>query len=155
MSEITRSIIVKAGAETAFKAWSNFANFPLFMKHVKSVKTSGNGKSQWEVSGPLGKTVEWEAETTLLEPNNRIGWSTKDRAGDLTTSGQVSFNQLANGQTEVTVMFHYEPKAGVAGDIVAGLFANPEKKIEEDLANFKKYIEEMSARTHPAAANNS
>jgi hypothetical protein len=31
MSEITRSIIVKADAETAFRAWSNFENFPMFM----------------------------------------------------------------------------------------------------------------------------
>lgn len=146
MPEITRNIIVKADAETAFKAWSNFDNFPMFMKHVKSVSPAGNGKSHWEVSGPLGKTVEWEAEITRLEPNKRIGWSTKDRKGDLTTSGQVSFNALPNHETEVTVMFHYEPKGGVIGDIVAG-FANPEKKLEEDLSNFKNYVEGMYDRT--------
>jgi uncharacterized membrane protein len=147
MSEITRSIIVKADVETAFNAWCNFDNFPMFMKHVKSVNNTGNGKSHWEVSGPLGKTVEWEAEITRLEPNKRIGWSTKDREGDLTTSGQVSFNALPAGTTEVTVIFHFVPKAGIAGDIIAGLFANPDKKIEEDLGNFKSYIEGMYDRT--------
>lgn len=147
MAEVTRNIIVKADLDSAYRAWSNFENFPLFMKHVKSVTKTGTGTSHWEVQGPLGKTVEWDAEITRLEPNKRIGWSTKDRDGDLTTSGQVSFNPLQSNETEVTVMFHFEPKGGVAGDIITALFAKPDEKIEEDLKNFKSYIEGMHDRT--------
>ena len=148
MSEITRSIIVKANAETAYNTWANFENFPMFMKHVQSVTKTGNGTSHWEVKGPLGKTVEWDAEITRLEPNKRIAWSTKDRDGDVTTSGQVSFNAMPSGETQVTLIFHYVPKAGVAGDIIAALFAKPEEKVEEDLSNYKYYVEGMYSRTN-------
>jgi uncharacterized membrane protein len=142
--QVTRTIIVKADAEKAFQAWSNFENFPRFMEHVKSVRMTGPKTSHWEVEGPLGKTIEWNAETTTLDTNKRIGWSTKDNQdSDVTTSGQVSFNSLPHGETEVTVILQYKPQAGVAGNLVAKLLSNPEKQLEEDLQNFKKYIEGM------------
>ncbi len=145
--QVTRTIIVKADTKKAFQAWANFENFPRFMEHVKSVRMTGPKTSHWEVEGPLGKTVEWNAETTTIDDNKRIGWSTKDNEGsDVTTSGQVTFNSLPHGETEVTVTLQYKPQAGAAGNLVAKLLANPEKQLEEDLQNFKKYIEGMEER---------
>jgi len=149
MSEkITRSIIVKSIPSRAFELWENFENFPRFMKYVKEVHKLGDGKSHWVVQGPFGKDVDWVAETTLVEPITRIGWNTKDREdGDVTTSGQVTFTPLQKNETQITVMMQYNPKGGAAGEVVAKLFANPEEKLEEDLGNFKAYIEGMPART--------
>lgn len=146
---ITRSIIVKAGVEDAFRAWANFENFPNFMKYIESVNKTGERTSYWKMNGPLGKTVEWEAETTLFEENKRIGWSTKDREnGNLTTSGQVTFTPLEKeGETQITVMLNYVPQAGITGGIISKLFANPEAQLEEDLQNFKNYVEGMYDRT--------
>jgi uncharacterized membrane protein len=144
----TRSIIVKTSVPEAFRAWSNFENFPYFMKYIKSVTKTGPKSSHWEMDGPLGKTIEWDAETTLYEENKRIGWNTKDRSGgDIKTSGQVSFNSLSQGETEVTVMLQFVTQAGLAGDLVARLFADPGKQLEEDLSNFKAYMEGKYERT--------
>jgi uncharacterized membrane protein len=90
--------------------------------------------------------VEWDAETTLLEENKRIAWNSKDRS-PVSTSGQVTFNALPHNETEVTVMMHYDPPAGMAGEMVAKFFGNPEKRVEEDLQNFKRYAEGMMDRT--------
>ncbi|NLG73771.1 MAG: DUF1360 domain-containing protein [Chloroflexi bacterium] len=146
---VTKSIIVKADPETVYRFWSDFENFPLFMKNIESVQNTGGKMSHWKMKGPLGKTLEWDAETTLLEPNQRIAWSTKDHGdGDLTTSGQVTFMPLPErGETQITVMLQYEPKAGLAGDVAEKLFANPEKMLDEDLRNFKDYIEGRYERT--------
>lgn len=145
---ITKSIIVKTDVSRAYQAWENFENFPMFMKYVKSVTKTGAGMSHWEVQGPLGKTLEWDAELTRRDENKRLGWSTKDRDGDVVTSGQVTFNSLPDHLTEVTVMLHYVPKAGgVAGDVVNKLFANPEKQLEEDLQNYKHFVEGNLDRT--------
>lgn len=145
--QITRSIIIKAGPEEAFNAWSNFENFPNFMKYIKSVTKTGPKTSHWVMDGPLGKDVEWDAEITRYEEGKRIGWSTKDHKGDITTSGQVTFNPLPREETEVTVMMQYIPKAGVAGDLVAKLFARPDERLEQDLSNFKSYVEGDYERT--------
>lgn len=138
---ISKTIIVKADAPTAYNLWANFENFPHFMKYIERVEKLGDRKSRWEMSGPLGAKVEWIAETTRMEPSRRIGWNTKDNASTVTTSGEVVFTELGNYQTEVTVTLKYDPPAGAIGEAVAKVFSNPEARLEEDLANFKKYVE--------------
>jgi uncharacterized membrane protein len=141
---VTRSIIVKGSASEVYNVWANFENFPHFMKNIESVEKTGDRASHWVMKGPLGKSIEWDAETTRLEENKRIAWNST--GGDIKTSGQVTFNSLPNNETEVTVMLKYVPPAGLAGEIVAELFGNPEGKLEDDLRNFKAYLEGMPDR---------
>jgi uncharacterized membrane protein len=136
---VTKSIIVKADVKEIFEVWSNFENFPHFMQHIKSVKKMGDDYSRWVMEGPLGARFEWEAKTTRMEQNKRIGWNSTQ--GDIKTSGQVTFNSLPNNQTEVTVTLQYIPPAGIAGEVVAALFSNPERQLDEDLRNFKRFVE--------------
>jgi uncharacterized membrane protein len=143
---VTKSTIIKRPASELFRLWANFENFPHFMQNIAEVRKTGDRTSHWKMEGPLGTKVEWEAETTLMEQDKRIAWNSKDRSS-VTTSGQVTFNALPNNETEVTVMMHYDPPAGMAGDMVAKFFGNPEKRVEEDLQNFKRYAEGMMDRT--------
>jgi uncharacterized membrane protein len=136
---VTKSIIVKADVKDAYEIWSNFENFPQFMQYIKAVKKLGDEYSRWVMEGPLGARFEWEAKTTRMDPNKRIGWSSTQ--GDIKTSGQVTFNSLPSNQTEVTVTLQYIPPAGIAGEVVADLFSDPERRLDEDLRNFKRYIE--------------
>ena len=138
---ISKTIIVKCDAATAYNLWANFENFPHFMKYIERVQKLSDGKSRWEMSGPLGAKVEWTAETTRMEPNKRIGWNTKDNASTVTTSGEVLFTPLADFQTEITVTLKYDPPAGALGEAVAKIFANPGARLDEDLKNFKNYVE--------------
>jgi uncharacterized membrane protein len=138
---ITKSIIVKADVATAYNLWANFENFPHFMKYINSVTKLGPNMSRWEMDGPLGKKVEWTAETTRMEPNRRIGWNTKDNDSTVTTSGEVVFTPLADFQTEITVTLKYNPPAGALGEAAAKLFSNPSARLDEDLKNFKNYVE--------------
>lgn len=136
---VTESIIVKGNVSEIYNLWADFVNFPRFMKYIEEVKPIGPNRTHWEMKGPLNTTFEWDAETTRMEPNSRIAWQSID--GNLKTSGQVTFKQLSNRQTEITVTMHYEPPAGVAGEVGAALFANPEKRLTEDLRNFKAMAE--------------
>ena len=147
--KITKEIIVKAPVSEVYNLWANFENFPRFMKYIKSITKIGDRASHWVMEGPLGKDLEWDAETTTLEPNKRIAWNSRD-GGDIKTSGQVVFTDLPQGQTQITVTLQYVPPAGKLGEAVAGLFSDPEKRLEEDLANFKGYIEGTHSRTAAA-----
>jgi uncharacterized membrane protein len=146
---VTKHIIVKASIEQAYQAWEDFENFPQFMHYIHSVKKLDGTTSHWVMEGPLGRRVEWDAETTRLEPNKRIAWNSKQNSS-LKTSGQVTFNPLSNNETDITVSLHYDPPAGLAGDLVADLFGDPEGKLAADLRNFKAYIEGMPERTNRA-----
>ena len=146
-NQVTKSIIVKADVPSVYELWSNFENFPHFMENIKSVKKTGDQTSEWTMSGPLGTKITWNAELTRLEENKRIGWSTKDNKGLVTTSGQVTFNDLTHEETEVTIVLQYSTPAGKAGEAIAELVANPDEQLEEDLRNFKAFAEGMYDRT--------
>ncbi|MGH2543159.1 MAG: SRPBCC family protein [Ardenticatenaceae bacterium] len=136
---VTKNIIVKGDVAEVYRAWADFENFPTFMQHIKSVTKTGDRTSHWVAKGPLGRSVKWDAVTTRLEENKRIAWNSTE--GNVKTSGQVTFNPLPQGQIEVTVMLKYVPHAGMVGDLIAGIFSDPERMLADDLRNFKAYIE--------------
>lgn len=138
---VTKSITVKGDVETIYNIWADFERFPHFMKYVKNVQKTGPRTSHWQVSGPLGMNIEWDAETTRMDYNQRIGWNTKDNDGTITTSGDVVFAELPNEQTHVTVTMNYTTPGGKVGEAVAQLFSDPNNRLEEDLRNFKEYAE--------------
>ena len=137
--KVTRSITVQGEASEIFTMWSNFESFPNFMQHIKSVSVKEDGTSHWVMDGPLGRSIEWEAVTTEVDPNTQIAW--RSTGGDIKTSGRVTFNQLSHGETEITATVQYVPPAGKAGEIIARFFENPDEMLAEDLRNFKKYAE--------------
>jgi uncharacterized membrane protein len=141
----TKSLIVKGDVSDIYRLWTQFEGFPLFMKYIKSVIRTGPATTHWKMAGPLGKDIEWDAETTRLEEDNRIAWSSKDQS-PIKTSGQVTFKDLGNSETEVTVMLHYATPAGKLGEFVARLFSDPEARMDEDLRNFKRFAEGMPER---------
>lgn len=133
---ITESIIVKGTAEDAYDAWSDVTTFPKFMSYVDQVEVQEDGRIRWTVDGPAGTHVTWEAQFTRQERPDRLAWSSKDDSGPVTTSGQVTFHQLPDDQTEVTVILKFSI-ANDAVDFVAERFANAEEKVAADLRAFK------------------
>ena len=43
------------------------------MENLKSVEKKSEKRSHWVAQGPLGTSVEWEAETCKKVPNKRSG----------------------------------------------------------------------------------
>lgn len=142
MATAEKTIIVTAPVSEVYEFWTHFDRFPQFMNNIKSVEMRGDRRSHWVAKGPLGTSVEWDAETTMMEPNKRIAWNSRDN-GDITTSGQVTFTELDNNQTQVQVLIKYEPPAGALGEAVAKIFSNPQSELEEDLERFKTMINQQ------------
>src|SRR3712207_9304193 len=106
MQRVEKSIRVKASASKVYEFWRNFQNFPTFMQNVEDVQvTQGDGKmSHWKIKGPLGVSVEFDAQLTKDEPGKMIGWNSVD--GSMETSGAVTFTEL-DENTEVHVVMQY------------------------------------------------
>jgi len=88
----------------------------------------------------LGKSVEFDAKTTEMDPNRKIGWNTVD--GEVMTSGEVCFEEVQPDRTRVDVTMNYaDPPGGKAGQVVADAISNPEREMREDLENFARQVE--------------
>ena len=141
MQRAEKSIRVNATAQKAYEYWRNFENFPRFMEHVEDVRVVGGNDrmSHWKLKGPLGKSVEFDAELTKDEPGRQIGWNSV--GGSMETSGAVTFTEVGDA-TEVHVLMQwYDTPGGAIGEAVSRLFQDPEKMLEEDLMRFKDIVE--------------
>jgi len=137
---VHETIEVQASPQDVFSYWSNFENFPNFMQNVEEIRMTGQDTSHWRVKGPLGKSVEFDARTTEIDPNRGIGWNTAD--GEVTTSGEARFEEVSPGRTRIEVTKNYaDPPGGKVGEVAADLVSSPERNLREDLENFARIVE--------------
>jgi uncharacterized membrane protein len=136
---VHESIEVQAPLEDVFTYWSNLENLPQIMRNIEEVRVAGD-TSHWKVNAPLGRTIEYDARTTEMSPERGIGWQSIE--GEVDTSGQVRFEEVATGRTRIDVTMNYaDPPGGKVGELAAEVVSNPEREMREDLENFAKRIE--------------
>ena len=138
--DFTKTISIAAPVDELFAFWANFENFPRFMRNVRTVRKNADGSWHWEVAGPLGATVQWDAAVTQSIRNELIAWSTK-AGSPVQHAGIVRF-QPEGGATRVHIEMSYNPPAGVAAHVVASVLgADPRAEMDEDLMRLKGYFE--------------
>ncbi len=140
MGSVAHYLEVNVPADQAYAWWRGLTNLPQIMPDVESVEVLGE-MTHWKVHGPLGKTVEWDAKIVEDVPGEKIAWATTE--GDVPNSGAVRFDDHG-ASTGVEVSLTYDPPAGMLGDVVAKLFADPQQKVEKALDAFKATIEGAS-----------
>lgn len=139
--DVHKTITINAPLAQVFDFWANFENFPRFMTNVREVRKTGEGRSHWVVSGPGGVTVEWDAETTKLVPNEEIAWKSVE-GSTIANAGVVKFRRGRNGETEVDIKLSYNPPAGAVGHVVASIVgADPKTQMDEDMLRLKTLLE--------------
>ena len=147
MGTVAHYLEVNAPADQCYAWWRGLTNLPQIMPDVESV-TPVDGSTQvthWKVHGPLGKSVEWDAKIVEDVPNTRIAWATIESSGlDVKNAGAVRFDDKG-ATTGIEVSMQYDPPAGVLGEAVAKVFADPQTKVERSLDAFKTTIEKTSA----------
>jgi len=143
MGTVAHYLEVNAPADQCYAWWRGLTNLPQIMPDVEQVvpKAGSTKVTHWKVHGPLGKSVEWDATIVEDVPNTRIAWATESSSGlDVKNAGAVRFDDHG-GTTGVEVSLQYDPPAGLLGEAVAKIFADPQTKVERALDAFKERIE--------------
>lgn len=139
---VRRAITINASPQELYQAWRKFDEFPRFMRHLKSVETTGDQTSHWVAHAPAGMTVAWDAEITADEPGRRLAWQSTSSVS-VDHQGSVEFAAAPGSRgTELVVELFYRPLGGVMGASLANIFGeSPEFQIQEDLRHFKQLME--------------
>lgn len=138
--DFIKTLQIGAPVEQVFDFWSNFENFPKFMRNVREVRRNNDGTWHWEVAGPLGATVQWDSVVTASIPNQLIAWKTT-AGSQVQHAGMVRFDPEGTG-ARLQIKMSYNPPAGAMGHVVASLFgADPLSEMDEDLMRLKTFFE--------------
>jgi len=135
------SVTVAKPRAELYRAWRDLDSLPRFMRNVESVRVSDPRRSHWVVSGPAGRTMEWEAEIINDIENELIGF--RSLSGNVDVAGSVQFKDAPGDRgTEVIVELQYNPPAGILGAFAAKMWGKePSQQVDEDLRRFKQIME--------------
>jgi uncharacterized membrane protein len=131
---VEKSLTINAPVDKVYGMWTDFENFPRFMKHVESVSRSGDLRVHWKAQiGPIVK--EWESEIRALVPNRSVTWHSTSGAEN---AGAVTLAERGH-ITEMHVVISYDPNWFEAlGDAITRTLS---RDVEEDLERFKRLAE--------------
>lgn len=139
--KVEAAVEIDCPPDALYRFWRDLEELPRVMRHVRSVEQLSHRQSHWTVQGPAGARVEWDAEIINAEEGRLIAWQSLPGA-QVRNAGSVWFETARSGATRVKVAFEYDPPAGAVGAAIAKLLgANPQKDLEEDLAQFKQFAE--------------
>lgn len=131
---VEKDLTINAPVDKVYGMWTDFENFPSFMKHVDSVRKVGENELHWKAQiGPVSK--EWDAEIRALVPNRSITWNSTSGADN---AGAITLSERGN-ITQMHVVISYDPTWFEAiGDTLTKTLS---RSVEEDLARFKRLAE--------------
>ena len=139
--KIESSIDVNVPVSTSYNQWTQFEDFPRFMKHVESVRQLDDKRLHWKVNLG-GKVREFDAEIVEQVPDKRIAWRSTSGARH---AGVVTFHRLNDAKSRVMLQVEYDP-AGFVENLGSAIGV-PEIDAEKDMKRFAEFIEQRGVAT--------
>lgn len=135
---VSDAVTIATPADDLYARWRDLASLPRVMTHLQRVEVLDERRSRWTVAAPTGE-VSWEAEITVDEPGQRLGWQSLPGA-TIDNAGEVQFRPAPGGRgTELIVRLTYRPPGGTAGAVMARIAGEePAQQLRDDLMRFKR-----------------
>lgn len=145
---IKTALTVNRTRDQVYAAWRRLDELPNFMKHLKQVEVLDQTTSEWTafIPGHIG-TLSWKSEIVKDDPGALLSWHSLP-GSSIENAGKVTFEDAPQSGTELHVVISYHAPLGILGE-KAGRLLNPifERMVEEDISNFKRYIENGESAT--------
>jgi uncharacterized membrane protein len=141
MSQIIETVDVDVPVRVAYDQWTQFEEFPRFMKAVEKVEQLNDTTIRWTAE-IAGATKTWTAKITQQEPDQRVAWTSIEGARN---AGVVTFHRLDDRRTRVTLQLDVEPEGPV--ESVGDALGFVSRQAKDDLKNFKEFIEQQGVAT--------
>ncbi len=107
VTNILESVDVPVSREVAYEQWTQFEDFPTFMKKVENVKQEEDEKLTWKAQ-IFWSHRSWDAEIVDQVPNERIVWKSDGEKGHV--DGAITFHELGPELTRILMILEYHPK---------------------------------------------
>jgi uncharacterized membrane protein len=119
----------------AYQAWTQFEEFPSFMKKVENVEQQEDQTVEWKAQ-IFWSHRSWTAEIVDQVPNERIVWRSKGEKGHV--DGAVTFHELTPDLTRMLVNLEYYPQG--LFERTGNLWRAQGRRARLELKFFRRYI---------------
>jgi uncharacterized membrane protein len=138
---VRTQLVVNRPRPEVYVFWRRLENWPMFMRHLENIDEIDSVTSAWRLKMPGIGDIRWEVKLVKDEKNREISWHSVPGA-PIECAGKVNFSDTPGNATRIDVLFSYRAPMGVIGERL-GRLLNPvfKSKIEEDIRNFKRYVE--------------
>ncbi|MES9535897.1 SRPBCC family protein [Actinomadura sp. NPDC000600] len=135
VTNIVEHIDIGAPRRLVYDQWTQFQDYPSFMKKVISVDQADETKLNWKAK------IFWSArtwESTIVEqvPDEHIVWRSKGPKGHV--DGTVSFHELSPNLTRVLVVLEYHPQGFM--ERTGNLWRAQGRRARLELKHFRRYV---------------
>jgi uncharacterized membrane protein len=119
----------------AYRAWTEFEEFPSFMKKVENVEQQEDATIEWKAQ-IFWSHRSWTAEIVDQVPNERIVWRSKGEKGHV--DGAVTFHELTPDLTRMLVNLEYYPQG--LFERTGNLWRAQGRRVRLELKFFRRYL---------------
>jgi uncharacterized membrane protein len=141
MASLHKSIEVNVPVKVAYNQWTQFEEFPNFMENIVEVRQIDDSHVHWHAE-IAGRHKEWDTEIVEQIPDQRIAW--RSMAGP-ENQGVVTFEPVGGDRTRVSIDIEYQPETAM--EKVGSMLGMVSSNVDEDLENFRDFIESRGHET--------
>ncbi|MEO3799226.1 SRPBCC family protein [Nonomuraea sp. B1E8] len=135
LTNIVETIDVGAPIRIVYNQWTQFQDFPSFMKKVEAVNQESDEKLTWKAQ-IFWSHREWKSTIREQVPDERIIWRSEGAKGYV--DGAVSFHELTPDLTRIMVTLEYHPKGFFEG--TGNLWRAQGRRVRLELKHFARHV---------------
>jgi uncharacterized membrane protein len=134
---IVESIDVGVPLRVAYNQWTQFSDFPSFMKKVENVERDSRSeeKVRWKAQ-VFWSHRSWESTVQSQIPDQQIVWRSKGDKGHV--DGSVTFHELAPNLTRVLLVLEYHPQG--LFEHTGNLWRAQGRRARLELKHFRRHV---------------
>jgi uncharacterized membrane protein len=135
VTNIEEHIDIGAPRRLVYNQWTQFQDYPSFMKKVVSVDQAEDGKLNWKAK-IFWSSRKWESTIVEQVPDRHIVWRSTGAKGHV--DGTVSFHKIAPNLTRVLLVLEYHPQGFM--ERTGNLWRAQGRRVRLELKHFRRYV---------------
>ncbi|MEV0390904.1 SRPBCC family protein [Nonomuraea sp. NPDC050643] len=135
LTSIVETLDIGAPRRLVYDQWTQFQDFPKFMKKVETVKQDADEKLSWKAQVFLSHRM-WKSHVTEQIPDQRIIWHSEGQKGYV--DGAVTFHEVTPDLTRILVVLEYHPQG--LFERTGNLWRAQGRRVRLELKHFRRHV---------------
>ncbi|MER7588127.1 SRPBCC family protein [Micromonospora sp. NPDC127501] len=135
VTNIVETIEVGVPVRAAYNQWTQFGDFPSFMKKVEQAENDSDEKMTWKAQ-VFWSHRTWESTIVRQVPDKLIHWRSKGGKGSV--DGTVSFHEITPDLTRILVVLEYHPQG--LFEHTGNLWRAQGRRVRLELKHFVRHV---------------